>query len=68
MHLWWVVAGLCAWIVVDLILVLVIGRAARLGEPSYETTGDPGLQLIAAAAAPVTGHIGQRAEQEKAPA
>ena len=50
-HLWWVFTGLCAWIVVDLILVLVVGRAARLGEPSYETAGGPWPQLTAAAPA-----------------
>ncbi|HLZ37181.1 MAG TPA: hypothetical protein VKP64_05350 [Mycobacteriales bacterium] len=57
MHLWWVGAGVCAWIVVDLILVLVIGRAARLGEPSYATTGDLGVQFTAAAAAPVAEQV-----------
>lgn len=55
MSVLWLLVGLFAWIAVDLILALIIGRAARLGEWTEEGSADIGgdSPLLLESCAPV---------------
>ncbi|MGE5763123.1 MAG: hypothetical protein ACM3ZF_04320 [Mycobacterium leprae] len=67
MQFLWALVWFSGWIAVDLILALIIGRAARLGEPSYEATTKQ--QVIGLESLPLTvdqtpSHTNRRADQD----